>query len=337
MAWPIKNAPTNALRMVAAPKQIIVRSPSRDRPGIGLSKQMTSISSTKALRPSPNQSKQPWQRRNCDHTRRGSYGNHQGAQDITYCLPSSHTGTLKESRPPPRRTSPGLRRRDALDVASSEDLPALGLTVAQYVQMDSWLVPDWAAVQIAPTALHRGTLPLRARARQQRMQGDAMSYGTTSEEMNVVGLMGEDAVANWLAGQGAEVCSIADEADSIASGQGDLEVSFKPAGWTRVIGLVEVKTSRRRDYLRLERTVIAGQLSRMNCHAVFWCTVANDLAPGAAVDIMGWLPRAEVQEAAFHEPTVARGRPAVRIKRPLRDPRGFLAWLETEARTLPPF
>lgn len=214
---------------------------------------------------------------------------------------------------------------------------ALAPNVPQSVHVDSWLLPDWTAVQVAPTALNLDTLSLRAQARQERMRGDAGSYGTTSEEMNVVGLMGEDAIVHWFEGQGADVSSIADDLSSIASGQGDVELSFKPAGWTRVTGQVEVKTSRRRDYLRLERTVVAAQLSRMTCDAVFWCTVVDDLAAGAAVDIMGWLPRAEAQASAFQEPTVARGRPAVRIKRPLRDPRLFLAWLEAEAKSRPPF
>lgn len=214
---------------------------------------------------------------------------------------------------------------------------ALACKVAHSDPMDSWLSPDWTAVQVSPTALALEELSSRAQARHERMNGDALAYGTTSEEMNIVGLMGEYAVTHWLEEQGVDVASIGDDPKFIASGQGDVRLTFTPDRWTQVKGLVEVKTSRRTDYLRLERTVVRAQLSRMSCDAVFWCTVADDLAATAVVDIMGWLTLAEAQASESHELTVARGRQAVKVKHPLRDPRGFLAWLEAEAKTRPPF
>ncbi|MFC6044756.1 hypothetical protein ACFP8W_00775 [Nocardioides hankookensis] len=180
-------------------------------------------------------------------------------------------------------------------------------------------------------------LRARASARQDNMDPATLSYGVTSEDMNLVGLLGEDAVLRWLTEQGAEVQSIADDPTSIATGQGDLQLSFSPTGWTRIVAHVEVKTSRRRDYARFERTVVSSQLSRMACDAVFWCTAEDDLADRGIVDIMGWLPCADAQAPEYHEPAEARGRPAVRIKRPLRDPSEFMSWLDSEARKRPPF
>src|SRR4051812_47876927 len=123
--------------------------------------------------------------------------------------------------------------------------------VGHSLGMESWLVPEWKSVQVPVLALD--DLRARATARQVSMEPATLSYGVTSEDMNLVGLLGEDAVLRWLTDQGAEVRSIADDSTSIATGRGDLELSFKPTGSTRVTLSIEVETSRRRDYLRFER------------------------------------------------------------------------------------
>lgn len=165
--------------------------------------------------------------------------------------------------------------------------------------------------------------------RHDEMSQRATSYGRSTLQMHDVGLLGERAVAHWLAGLGVgDVVPIADTPEGRSAG----DVRIDLAHTSHVSVHVEVKTQKHQDFVQIGRRVNAGQLERTLADVFVWCVVDNVL-PSKSVQIMGWLPAADLRTDPDRRVVLMGRQRLFQVGAPMKDPRRFVDWLGA----IPPF
>lgn len=167
----------------------------------------------------------------------------------------------------------------------------------------------------------------RARVRNREMAEHPTSYGETSFDGQVVGLLGEFGVERWFRDHDFEVECIADNVTGDRS-RGDLLIS--PASTVHA-GIqvstpvaIEVKTSQMQHAQKFGGQLNKQQLSNMRCDAIVWCLTGSTL-PRDWVRIAGWLPRVGLEYVDV-DPS-STGKSQVRITAGLRDPAELVDWV----------
>lgn len=163
-------------------------------------------------------------------------------------------------------------------------------------------------IRVPVTDLDLDLIETQAQTRHQQMHGQPTSYGRSTPDMQRVGLLGEHAVATWLATNGHPPRWI-DDPDQWggAGGQTSYDLSFisEPGKRTHVPTTIEVKTNRYSDWFTWGRSISAKQLARTQAHTFTWCVVADDL-PTTSVILMGWCPTQAILDGAARHPDPTR-------------------------------
>lgn len=202
---------------------------------------------------------------------------------------------------------------------------AVGASAVESVDTTRTLTVEIDATRVA-------TIRDVALQRHGEMAGRDLSYGVTSPERQLTGLLGEAAVLLWLTQELAGAFEFA--GDQPGGADVYLRSKLDGQGWT----MLEVKTHDAAFWYEHGRLVNTRQLARMSADVIVWCVVPKrperfalerDLRPGSetAIDVVvaGWSPVEECRASGTDERSVKWSN--VRVHAPLRAPGALVDWL----------